>query len=343
MERSGSKETACLHTVLIISSVSLGAVSGYVKNSGTAAFINAFLTVVIALFALVIADKMLGDKDLLGAMDKVYGKALSSILMCVIFAITLISASQRMSINIDALQRYVLQDTPRMAITLVFGLCVFFATYFGFEAITRYGFATLVVFVSLLALILLSSSAEINYLNICPMLGKGDFSGVFGMMYVFADVFYVYVMRKSLSPKGSKAARYAVIIGGTIAVIVALFYTLCVPYPVSVAHPYPLYTLASLSNTSVIFQRLDGLVFIIWIFSGFLSVGALSFFASYIFKEVFSLEDRRPIAAPVTVAVVTLSGIVHGEFLNSIMSVLCFLFLPITAILYRLFWRKKDV
>ncbi len=336
MEKSGTRETGSLFAVLIISTVTTGAISGFVYNSGTAAYINALLTWVAA-FALVgILNLCLGKDNFYSAMGCVYGKILSRVIMGLIFILTIASASVRMDMFTDAIGKYVLTETPRIVIFSVIALCSFFAAFFGMEAITRYALIFFIVFAAFFAVIFFSSASEVRFINICPVLGKGDFTSVASMLYVFSDIMYLYLISSKV--KAGRAGVRAVILGGTLTVIITLFYVLCVPYPVSQSHEFPVYTLASLSNSSVIFQRMDGLVFVVWIFTSFISVGALSLFASDIFARVFGVSDRRAIASAVTFIIFLVScvSVLKADIVLTVSACVCFGFVPFTALMGKL-------
>ncbi len=336
MEKSGTRETGSLFAVLIISTVTTGAISGFVYNSGTAAYINAFLTAIAAFVLVGILHLCLGKDDFCSALGSVYGKTLSKLVMGIIFILTVASASVRMDMFADAIGKYVLTETPRIVIFSVIALCSFFAAFFGIEAITRYALVSFIVFVAFLGVIFFSSASEVRYINICPVLGKGDFISVASMLYVFSDIMYLYLISNRVK-RGRSGVR-AVFLGGTLTVLITLFYVLCVPYPVSQSYDFPLYTLASLSNSSVIFQRMDGLVFVIWIFTSFISVGALSFFATDIFARVFGISDRRAIVSAVTfiIFLVSCGGMLKADVILTISAALCFGFVPFTALICKL-------
>ncbi len=342
MEKPGIRETTHLFALLIISTVTLGAISGFVHNSGTAAYINTILTLVLSLALVWVINPAFKESDFRGVLSAVYGKGGSALIMCALFLLTVGNAALRTGMFANAINSYILTGTPRIIILGVISICAFFASYFGLEAVTRYSLVTLIAFFVFFAIILFSSSAEVKLLNLYPLLGKGSFIDVLSMMYVFSDIIYLYLLSGRIKVK--RVARGAIALGGAVAVLLTFFYVLCVPYPVSENHAYPLYTLASLSNSSVVFQRMDGLVFIIWILSSFISVGALCLFSAEILRQAFSLSDRRAVSSLVAflVFLVSAADFLRWEIVFIAMSLACFVFLPVTAVIYRIMRRKKD-
>jgi len=336
VEKTGVKETVALFVILIISRVSLHAISGFVHNSGTAAAINALCGVLIAVLVCLISGSAFKKTSFTEAFTISYGKIPGSIVLILFLIVTLINASHRMQIFGDAIGEFILNDTPRMYILLIFGVCVYAAAYSGIETITRYSISVIAAFFVFLTIILLSAHGEVSYVNICPILGKGSFYNVFNMLYVFADIIYMYFVFEGIKGAKAKNVLSVVLIGGIVAVVLTLFYTLCIPYPVSEEFSFPLYRLASLANSTVVFQRLDGLVFLIWIFTGFISAGALTLFASMLLAKIARLSDRRAVVPSVTFIVFLMSYILDGDFIDVVMSIFAFLILPLTALLLKI-------
>jgi len=349
MEKIGVKETSRLFSILIVSTVTLDAIWGFVHNSGTAAFINAILGLIFVLAVVLFSKKAFKNSNFEVVLKNLYGNWVSTFLILLLLVLTILSASSRMGIFADAIGEYVLSETPRIFILILFCACIFTAVFFGIEAITRYALSVFIAFSVFLAIILLSSYTEVKAINLSPILGKGSFINVFDMMYVFSDIIYMYLIIGYVADrkKANNVIIRATLTGGIISVICTLFYTLCVPYPVSKEFLYPLYRLASLSNSSVVFQRLDGLVFLIWMFIGFVSVSALTLFAIIIFARLFKLNDTRALSAPFSLMVllIAVDGSVNTEFIRNSMTMYTFLVLIITSLIYRLkyVWRKKNV
>lgn len=335
MEKAGNKEATSLFALLIISHLCLDSLGGFAKNSGTAAFINAAITMSLALSVIVMADRFAFSVEF-PEKPGVVGTCFSFS----IFVLTLLNASSVLNIHAGVISSYMLPHTPELVIVLLLLICGFFGAYFGFEAITRYGFATLVVFAAVFVIILGFSASQIQPLNMFPVLGKGDFSNVLSMMYIFSDVLYYYIMRPRINH--GKSPRMAIIVGGCAAIVLCIFYTLCVPYPVSSEFDFPVYALAALANSSLVFQRLDGMVFVLWMFSGFVSLGAMCLFATELLKVTSRLNDRKALCPVVCmwVLVLALWRPVSDDVIRSAMSITTFVVLP-AWILGRRFLDRK--
>ena len=342
MEKIGSKETIWLFIILILSRVTLDAVSVFVYNSGTAAAINSICGLIIAGIAVLITNIAFKNNDIKDVFLSVYGKKLQMALGAVLFVVTILNASRRMTMFSDAIGEFVLQTSPKVFILGIFAICIFFTSFIGIEALSRFSYLAGIGIALFIGIIVASSSVEVRVENIYPVLGKGRALNVFNMLYVFSDIMYFYLIGSSVTNRNKHVELGIVIKSGIIISFIAFFYALCVPYPVSEKFVYPIYRLASLANTSVLIQRLDGLVFLIWIFAGFVSVGALTIFATEIFRSSFKLSDRRGVLPVITFVIflVSLTGGGNFKFLDSILSVFAFAVFPITSVIYKIKHRR---
>lgn len=335
MEKIGSKETTALFVLLILSRVCLGGINGFVSNSGTAASINVLIGIIISLSVCLLVCKVFSKEDFGNVFKKTYGRTFGIAVLTILFFVTVLNASMSVRNFTQAIGKYVLPNTPDVMIAAVFSFCIVAVSRFGIESVTRYSLAVFFVFVVLFAIILCFSHTEVQIRNIIPFRGKGGFGNVFDMVYVFSDIIYMFLIIRGINKNGAKAPFYALATGGIITAVLVLFYTLCVPYPVSERFSYPLYRLASLANTTVVFQRLDGIVYIIWMFSGFISVGTLGYFAAYLFESAFGISDKRAIVPMIALLVYFISGISIAEYASFLMSIYAFGILPVTALLYK--------
>lgn len=343
MGQIGSKETIWLFIILILSRVTLDAVSVFVYNSGTAAAINSICGLIIATIAVLITNIAFKKNNSEDVFASVFGKRGQMLLGIILFIITILNASRRMTMFSDAIGDFVLETSPKAFILGIFAFSVFFASFMGIEPLTRFSYLAGIGIVLLIGIIAISSSVEVKLENIYPILGKGRALNVFNMLYVFSDIMYFYLIGRHVANRKKHIELGIVIKSGIIISFLAFFYTLCVPYPVSEKFVYPIYRLASLANTSVLIQRLDGFVFLIWLFSGFVSVGALTIFASEIFKSVFKLSDRRG-ALPVITFVIFLIALTCADKIkisDTILSIFAFAVFPVTSIIYKIKHRRR--
>ena len=154
MEKIGAKETSFLFAILIISTVTLGAISGFSEDFGTLAYVNSVICTALSFLLVWIIGYALGTENFYTAVYSVYGKTTGKAIMCLVFIVTVLNASLRMGMFSDAIGSMVLPQTPRFIILAVMAICAFFVSYFGFEAITRYSLVCFIAFLVFFAVIL---------------------------------------------------------------------------------------------------------------------------------------------------------------------------------------------
>lgn len=345
MAKIRSKEISTLFTLLIASHVMLDAISLFVSNSGTAAYINSLLCTFLALAATLVINVCFDSECFSGVLKGALGRYVYYVFCFILLGLTCLNAAQRINGAVAPVCKYMLSDTPKIFVYLLFAVVIFAVTRAGIGVISDYAFAVGIAVVGIIALIIALSAGEADYINLCPILGKGDFSNVFAMLYVFSDIVYFYVLASRMRISLKANSLRIILLGGIITTVLVMFYTLCIPYPASLYPDYPLYTLASLANSSVVIQRLDGLVFIIWLFVGMICAGALTLFSVIIFKDLFGIRESKGICGAMSFVIFLISVLeLSLSWLSGAMTIVTFVVLPVISLIYKLkkSWRNKS-
>lgn len=295
----GERETKWLLVILVTSRFFLGAVSGFVKAAGTAAAVSAAVCSLLVLlyFAVLGKIRLNSEGGISSMLSMGCGKYLGFAAAALLTVFSVFNASARLREFTNAVGDIILPDSPDAYIIIFFAAVMLAVSFFGTETITRYCLAAGTVILLLAALICLMNISSADLLNVCPPLGNG-ISGILkglGSVYLFSDMLYIYLLEDFFRKKGAsgRIGVRAAAVSGVVITVLTLMYTLCVPYPASKFFEYPVFRLAALSNTSVLFQRADGIVYIIWLFSGFISSGALALFTAMLFAKCFRADDYR--------------------------------------------------
>ncbi len=345
MEKTGVRETTWLFVMIMIFDVCFGEISSFTQKYGNAAYIPVALSSLVVLLLCVFLCTATRKTDFYDLFKGVYGKKLSFVIYLFLFGVTVINSGADMNVFSSAIRETVLRESPDMFILLLMSFSVFTVCILKLEAITRYSLATFLVFLVFLLVILLSVITEIDAENIYPLFGKGNIMNFTGTTVIFSDIIYFFLIRHHIadSKNSSKVIYRAVLISGILAVALSLFYTLCVPYPLSRVYRYPLQRISLLSNSSVIFQRIDGLCYLIWTFITFISAGAKALFAVMIFKRAFNIKNQNAVAfATVFICfAVSALNLNLSYVLRYLMPLLSFGLLPVTCLIYRI--KMKEV
>lgn len=301
MEKSGVRETRWLFFILMISHICLGAIGELTKAMATGSIIGLLISAVIALAIVFVTETCLGSGGTQSIKSSL-GNGFHGALAIVLFVITLLNSAQRMKDFSLAIGSTVLLQSPEVFILFIMSVASFVVALVGMEAITRYALVASGVFFVFAGALFFTNIHRAEIVNIYPLGGKNGFPNPFCGLYVFSDVVYFFFIQKNVnnSKKISYPISKTIITVAVTAVAITLFYCLCVPYPASTMYKYPLYRLSLLANSSVVFQRLDGLVYLIWIFFSFICQGALVVFAMDIVADALMLKNKKAIAASVS-------------------------------------------
>lgn len=344
----GEKETTWLFVMLFISRFLLRGINSFVASTGNTAYISIFLCAAAVLLIFWLTNKIIPliKYNLSELVNKVYGRKIGLVLGSVIFVITVLNASSRLRMFTAAVGDEVMTASPIMYIMLFFGAGAAAAAYFGAEPLTRYSYIAGILMFAASAVVCALNIKHINIENLLPHKGvySGSIGGIFSHLYMFSDALYLYCMPRFLKSGKSvnKIGTRALAISGTAVTLIAFFYCAAVPYPSSAEFEYPFFRLSALAEASLLLQRMEGFVYLIWIFSGFISVGALAMFAMNIFFEVFDTSDAKG-TLPLLIFIIIGAAYSKSDFekaLNYMICITAFIFTPITAVLYRIRSRR---
>lgn len=348
----GEKETKWLFVMLFTSRAFVGAIHDFISFSGSIAYLNVIVCTVLVFLFLLIVNKInpCMKDDLFSMMRFCYGKPAAVALGTVLTALSFLNTAVRLRMFADAVKGAVLPSSPVIYILLFFAAAAAAVLLLGAEPITRYGYVSAIVIFFLTAIICLFNVRQYNVSNLYPHGGEyvKKLSSGTSMIYMFSDVLYLYIISGFFKSGGAvkRIGIRAAAVSGIAVTLLVLFCCALTPYPATLAFKYSFFRLASLAKSSVVLQRLDGLVYIIWIFTGFVSVGALALFTLITFSETFDTSDTKG-TLPLTVFVIVVlayAGIGFEKVLNILLCAAAFLLPAVTAAVCRIKMkgRKSD-
>jgi len=270
-----------------------------------------------------------------------YGKTAAIFIGAALALISLFNASMRLKMFLSAVTDIILPDSPEAFVAIFFVIAIFAVSFLGLESLTRYALPTGVVIVALVLFTGIFNLENYRFSNIFPLMGNGYkmSKNVPDGIFLFSDIIYLYFLTGFFKKKHAikRVWLKSVVLSGALITVVIGLYQLAVPYPASIGFDYPYFRLASLANTSVLFQRIDAVVYIIWLFSGFVSTGALALFTMIIFAENFDMSDYKGIIHIVIFLIIAFSALDKNYFnlLSNVFTLAVLIFIPVTAILYR--------
>lgn len=349
MMHIGEKETKWLFVVLMTSQIFVSGINVFAGTSGILGVVSAFLCTVLVFLYFYAVDKIKKSRDI-GFFDMIeesFGRKITIVAGIILTVLSAFNSSARLKMFSVAVTDIILPDSPVSFAILLFAFAIFAASFFGLEALTRYALPTGIVITVFAAAVGVFNFESYKASNIFPLLGNGYAlpKSMAGGISMFGDIFYLYILAHYFRKKHAvkRIGLKAIAISGIIIMTVVLLYNLAVPYPASENFNYPFFRLSSLANTSILFQRLDAIVYVIWLFSGFLTSGALVLFTALIFTQSFGVSDYRGVIHAVIFTVIALSfSNKNYEVMISVFAAVVFSLLLFAAIAYRFMRRKSD-
>lgn len=297
IRKIGDKEAIWFLVILFVSKILFADINRYVSQSGTAAYMQTVWCALLAAVIFIITASLSGEYDIFQASYTAFGNVGMKVIGIAISLTLLLNAGVMLRVYAEVISSIALPDASEFFILAVLVIAGAFAAFSGIGTLASYSFAAGIVLVATLGFILVLNVPNYDTSNIYPILGKGlknIITGVDGLS-VYADVFLVFLMATHFG-KGTSAKKVgirAIAISGAVITVTTLLYILTVPYPAATEFSLPILEIAFDVNLDVIFQRAEGLFLFLWIFSGFIVIGAYICFSVLSFERTFNLADRR--------------------------------------------------
>lgn len=350
----GRRELLWFLSLLHLTRILFTTIGGFVADWANAGYILPLLSglVYIGVFLLTVRISG-GETDLLHSAGASFGRAGKVAVGSIAVVILIARCACMMRVYADVISSIALPDSMSAIIILILTASAVMGAYFGVGAIVTYSYVAGIVFVSTLALILTLNLPDYDILNIFPVLGKANWelTPVLRGGEMFSDLFLVYLVSPYLKDGVSvrRAGVISIVVSAIVTAVTTLCYIMTVEYPLSATFTLPVLEIAFDVNLDIILQRAEGLFFFLWIFSGFISLGAYLAFASSVFARALSLSDRRGIIGIIAfipfVIAISMKGVADsGEAYKQIFSVLGWasVVLPIVVFLCRRKMRWYD-
>ena len=249
-------------------------------------------------------------------LEKIVGKLIGRILALVYICLFLYIAARVLRTFSELVVSTMLEDTPILAVEIIFMLVICFGCYLGFEVIARTALILFpwVMFFSFLFALFIIISGLIKIENLFPVLEAGwqpvlqaffptILSFPFGESIVFA-VFFPYLNNQKA---GIIAGYSAIIISGIILIIASVIVISVLGVYKSSIATFPIMDAVEHINVGDVFQRLDPVGLVLLIIGGVFKIliffiGAVEGFSSLVHKPTLT-KFTIPIMA--TIVIVT--------------------------------------
>lgn len=195
------------------------------------------------------------------------------------------------------LENYI-TDTLLKGITLIAGIVIltaaaYFGAVKGVSAITRTSVFALSFFAALIILIFVTSSGILETVYLYPaFIEDGSYfaQSLIAEISCNGEILIFAVLCRNIREKPNRTLYYLAVVFVLLEIINLLYNLVLGPYLDSVE--YPLHIISSLSDI-VIFQRLDGINAIAWLFSGIIKIALLLACANQLYTDAAKQNKGR--------------------------------------------------
>ncbi len=290
---------------LVVSMIGIGVFYGpaiVAKYVGADTWVSALITgalIFIVLYLIYMLIKANDFKGIVGILTNSYGKVIGKIISLIYAIMMILALSLSLRMFSEVISMYLLVNTPTEIILITF---IFMGVY-----LSRGGLANVVHFNEIafwvmfipITIVLILTIPIADFSNLLPTFTAGIksyFMSSFELVFLLNGFSMAFI----LIPHVKKKHRIKRMLGGS-SLFVAIFYaitfilvtsTLSVGQTVDSIFP-TINMLQSITSKSGFLERWDSLVMSMWVIFYFTSFANIYYFASYICKEVFNVEEIR--------------------------------------------------
>ena len=306
-----SKDLSRLLTIMIVSKILFSDINIFVKNSGSAAYMEAILCAVsgvVIFLAISFFYKKIGCPDIFSSVEFSFGSLAKSIIG------TLSTVYNALSLKLysDAIITIAYPNSHAFYVMAFIVVTMLVTAYNGIDTVTKFCSVCLVSMLSLLVILYALTLKNADVSNLFPIFGDGAKSIIFGAknVYMYNEILFLFFLSSYLEKKedAAKVGIKAILISSAVIIASTFIYNLCVPYPVSKMFNMPLLQLASSTEMDMFFQRTEGIFFLLWIYSSFLYLGTSFYFTLYSFKKTYNSTDFKALIPSLIVIIVIITS-----------------------------------
>jgi spore germination protein KB len=261
------------------------------------------------------------DRDLMECSTQIFGKGIGFVICIIYFCFFLCLSSIQLGTFQMCFQTVVLSQTGAYIIGIPILIVCIYGAIKGIESITRFGVFVFVFYLAIMLTIFVSTlpNLELNYLK--PFFYEGP---NYFLQAVLADVnsstqiLFIAMCVPFLKP-GTKIVKTFITWNAlSMLLLFALeFFVVCIMGPFVSKQLFPLVTLSMISKVTV-FQRIDNLDMISWIFNSILNICICLFFASQCIMRTPLRKWRRTIIIIASVLILIIGSFYSKVYLQNL-------------------------
>ncbi len=317
-----SKQGICVQVLFIMGSTLVLGVGSDAKQDVWVAVLLGMLLIVPVLLIYSKILYLFPDKDLFQILESLFGKVFGKIialLMCWyafhLGALVIRNFSEFISV-------VALPETPAYVPIVMMVLLCIWGVKAGIEILGRWSELILPILLSIIVVVVILSMTLADFNNLKPVLhnnldavmkaGFSVFSFPFAETVVFMMVGFVFRERKSIP----KVYLLSLLIGGVMVLMIAVRNMVVLGATLVNETYFPAYVAVSFINIGDFLQRIEILVSVVFLFSGFIKISICLLAASRGVASVFGIKNYREIVAPIGLLMIALSMILYSNIME---------------------------
>lgn len=293
---------------------------------------SGWLTVLLAAALVLIqglAVARLGEKyprlTLVQYSQVLVGKMLGTAAGMVLILVFLYYAALLTRKQANLLTTMFMPNTPPIIFSISILLVSAYAIRNGLEVLARANELTLPIVLSFLFFVIFAIAPEMKWEHLTPVLEDGFMTvlkGVPTTAYFLAFILALSMLAPQLNKAGQlKGVVYRTVIAICFLQLVTFLSVTAVFGPRSDRLVFPVFVLARQINIADLIERVEPFIMLMWILSGFVSIGVLYYCVILALAQIFNLVDYRFLVLPTGVLLTSLSITMwegSGQFLEQL-------------------------
>ncbi|WP_409250810.1 GerAB/ArcD/ProY family transporter [Bacillus sp. SCS-153A] len=291
------------------------------KNAFWMVPVISFVTILPTVLMMLHLLKKHKDQNLIGVINKTFGKYIGGFVGFIFFAISFAALTIDSRNTIDVLETIYFRESPSMILYAIFMFICVLAAWKGFQVLGSVTYLMLPYLKIAMLLLGVLMVKEVIFLRVFPLFGEGlktlVWEGV-KRASLFTELIILSMAYPSIKDKEN---YHKGILGGGIFALLeltAFFFLYCTffDYKSIDKNAYIFHEVTQYISIGGFFTNMETFFMAFWLVASFVRFTIYLYFAAWIFGEVFSIKEFRPLMLPLAFMVVIFGSIPEDAITN---------------------------
>lgn len=262
-------------------------------------------------------------KSLAEIIESIFGSVLGIMINLIIVGYIYFNTSNMVRLFSESVAITALTEARINALALLFILGIWFAAYYGLEAISRSAYISFPFITVGVGIVLITLYPYYDFKQLLPIMGSGVLPVIkesFVTTAAFGEITYLAYLTKYFSfetEKLKKIGVFSILIVTILSVAVVVVYLMVLPYPTSSETLVPFYQLSRSIFLGHYFQRVEAAFIIFWTLMAFLRLSLGIIISALILQDIFKVPYYRPLLPALCLLAFSLA-LTPTDFMQSI-------------------------